>query len=97
MAAAESLTIHVGKLRHVSRREVEGGLRAYESAPERRTRKRSDRLSPAERAELEYLWGAYTADLGSRSVQGAIEDRLRRAQPRDEVRKLPGEVPPADS
>lgn len=45
------------------------------------------RLNGVEQDELWYLWGAYSAALGVRSVQGAIEDRLRRGPPRDEIRR----------
>lgn len=51
------------------------------------TKKSSPRLRPDELVELEYLWGSATAEMGVRSVHGAIEDRLRRAKPRDGIRR----------
>jgi hypothetical protein len=39
-----------------------------------------------EPSELTYLWHDYDAQLGVRSIQGAIENRLLTAPPRDDAR-----------
>ena len=80
--------VAVAKVRRRHARASPGAGESYESVLDQRaTVRASERLSPAEREELEYLWGSYSADMGIRSVHGAIEDRLRRSPPRDEARR----------
>lgn len=46
------------------------------------------RLGPVDRADLEYLWHAYEADLGRRSIHGSVTARLLRSPPNDTARAL---------
>lgn len=63
------------------------GVETFDDRREQREAARDAlKLTPAEREDLEELWGGLQASLGMRSVQGAIQDRLRRSPPRDEVR-----------
>ncbi len=62
---------------------------SYESrADQREADRQSLRLTAKEREELEYLWRGYAAELGCRSLHGAIQDKLLRSPPRDNVRRL---------
>jgi hypothetical protein len=66
-----------------------GGTRGTESFEGRQKpaqRRRFDRLNRVELDELNDLWGMYDSSIGQRSVHGAVEARLLRAPPRDEVR-----------
>lgn len=59
------------------------GQRARVESYEGRHVSTSRRLTEAEADDLRYLWQSYAADLGIRSVHGALERRLLMAPPRD--------------
>lgn len=72
-----------------SRSAVESfGLTDEQRERQRRREKRRsyDRLNRIELEELRDLWGMYDCAIGQRSIHGAVEARLLRAQPRDEAR-----------
>lgn len=63
-------------------------VQTFEDRKERRTSNiRSMRLTEPEIAELDYVWHGMAAELGCRSVHGALEAQLLRSVPRDSARK----------
>lgn len=63
------------------------GVESYDNRRERASNAReAPRLTGAERADLDELWGIAYAALGVRSAHGAVQDRMRRSPPRDQVR-----------
>ena len=69
-------------------RTAVGGTRGTESFEGRTNRRRApDRLSHQDLEELEALWGLRDSAAGVRSSHGAVQARLLRAPPRDDLRK----------
>jgi hypothetical protein len=91
MAAASDLVDAV-RTGHGVRQRVyrpAGGTKGTESfGARRRGPREADRLHPHDIEDLEALWGMFDSSMGMRSVHGAVEARLRRAPPRDDVRGM---------
>jgi hypothetical protein len=84
-APSEASAVRTKGVRERTRAQVGGARGASFTSRDAlaRAAREAGRLSEQERAELVIAWGGHGAALGPRSSQGAIEDQLLRAPPRE--------------